>query len=211
MTLSPDLTTVCTAIAAIPFSGRRRLVAVAGAPASGKSTLADDIADQLNKGGHRSQVVPMDGFHLDNTVLDQMGLRPRKGAPETFDVGGLIRMINALSQDDQIYFPQFDRSRDIAIAGAATVAPDVETVIVEGNYLLFAETPWSALAPLWDLRIFLTVPENVLRGRLIDRWLAHDHSQAAAEARADGNDMANARRVYANRLPCDIDVDFTAA
>lgn len=210
MTLAPDLKTICTAIAAAPFSGRRRLVAVAGAPASGKSTLADDIVGQLNADRHRTQVVPMDGFHLDNALLDQMGLRSRKGAPETFDVGGLTRLISALSQDEQVYIPRFDRSRDLAIAAAATVAPDVETVIVEGNYLLFDDTAWSALVLSWDLSVFLTVPEDVLRARLIDRWLTHDHTQAQAEARADGNDMANARRIYAQRLPCDIDVKFVS-
>ena len=36
-------------------------------------------------------LVPMDGYHLDNAVLVERGLLPRKGAPQTFDVDGLAR------------------------------------------------------------------------------------------------------------------------
>lgn len=204
--LSPDLETVCRAITEAPCRGRRRLVAMAGAPASGKSTLAETLAQQLNATGHKAQVVPMDGFHLDNRVLDQRGLRARKGAPETFDAGGLIRLVEGLATEETVYFPIFDRSQDLAIAGAGVVGPDIETVIVEGNYLLFNEAPWRSIAVLWDISLFLHVSEETLRSRLIDRWLAHDHTQAQAEERTDANDMANARRVIANRLPCDIEI-----
>lgn len=38
-------------------------IAVAGAPASGKSTLAGHVADLLNGRGVRTVVVPMDGYH----------------------------------------------------------------------------------------------------------------------------------------------------
>ena len=86
-------------IAALPLRGRRRLVAIAGAPTSGKSTLAERLVEEL---GPRAALVPMDGFHLDNRVLDERGLRPRKGAPETFDAAGFVRLVNALRQKDEV-------------------------------------------------------------------------------------------------------------
>ena len=64
--------------------GFRPLIGIAGPPASGKSTLAHALAEQT--GGI---AVPMDGFHLDNPILEARGLRQRKGAPETFRCGGL--------------------------------------------------------------------------------------------------------------------------
>ena len=203
---APDLTQICAAISASPKSGKRRLIAVAGAPASGKSTIAEQIADQLCATGHKAQVVPMDGFHLDNAELDKMDLRARKGAPETFDIDALTVLIARIQDAPQVSYPIFDRAADRAIPAGGTLCPDVETVVVEGNYLLFDAQGWRDLHGLWDFRIFLDVPEPVLRARLVDRWLAHDHTQLQAEARADGNDMANARRIYAQRLPCDLEV-----
>ncbi len=57
---------------------------LAGPPGSGKSTVAAHLAGALG-----AVVVPMDGFHLDNTELDRLRFRDVKGAPETFDADGL--------------------------------------------------------------------------------------------------------------------------
>lgn len=188
-------------------SDARLLVAITGAPASGKSTLATELARRLQQGKRKAIVVPMDGFHLDNAVLEARDLQQRKGAPETFDAPGFIRLIKALKSGEEVFAPIFDRSRDIAIAGAIAVTPDVEFVIVEGNYLMFDETPWSSLAPLWDVSARLDVPMPELRARLIQRWLSLNYSRAVATRRAEGNDIPNAERVTERALPCDFTFD----
>ncbi len=185
----------------------RKLVAVTGAPGSGKSTLATELARRLNLGKRPSVVVPMDGFHLDNRVLEERGLQARKGAPETFDGPGFIRLIKALKTGDEVFAPIFDRTRDIAIAGAVAVPPEVEIVIVEGNYLMFNEAPWSELAALWDVSARLDVPMPELRARLIHRWLSLNYSRAVATRRAEGNDIPNAQRVVDQALECDFTFD----
>ncbi len=53
----------------------RILLGLAGAPASGKSSLAAELARRLRLQKCSAEVVPMDGFHLDNGVLDARGLR----------------------------------------------------------------------------------------------------------------------------------------
>ena len=185
----------------------RQLVAITGAPASGKTTLAIELARRLNAQRHKSVVVPMDGFHLDNAVLETKGLGQRKGAPETFDAGGFIRLVQALKTGEEVYAPIFDRTRDIAVAGAIVVPADVQFVIVEGNYLMFDEAPWTALAPLWDVSARLEVPMTELRARLIHRWLSLSYSRAVATRRAEGNDVPNAQRVTDRALPCDFIFD----
>ncbi|MFY1707919.1 nucleoside triphosphate hydrolase [Tritonibacter scottomollicae] len=184
--------------------GGRRLVALSGAPGSGKSTLSEPLAAMLTERGVRSEVVPMDGFHLDNRLLEARGLIPRKGAPETFDLGGFARLCHALRADDEVVYPLFDRSRDLAIAGAAHVGQDCSVAVIEGNYLLFDEPGWRDLADLWDVSIRLDVPLADLEARLVQRWLTHGLDQAAAEARARGNDLANAQRIASARLPADL-------
>lgn len=200
----PTLAAICDRIMQAPLGPHRRLIAVAGAPGSGKSTTADQLADQLAARGTQVAVVPMDGFHLDNRLLDADGSRARKGAPHTFDAGGLIRLVAALQSNDAVVYPLFDRSRDIAIAGAGRVDPEVETVLLEGNYLLLKTAPWHALAPRWALTISLATPRDVLHSRLVQRWLDHGMTQADAEARALGNDMKNAEFIAANQFEADI-------
>lgn len=185
----------------------RVLVAIAGAPGSGKSTLAEELARRLTLQKCSAMVVPMDGFHLDNRILDLMGLRGRKGAPETFDAAGFVYLVRRLKSGLEVYAPSFDRSRDLSIAGSIAIPADCPVIIFEGNYLMFDEAPWTDLLPLWDLTVRLDVPMTELRGRLIQRWLNHNLSRAAATRRAESNDIPNAQRIIAKALPCDVTFD----
>jgi pantothenate kinase len=199
MTLDDLETLVRARSAAVP----RLMVAIAGAPGAGKSTLAEALAARL---GPMAAVVPMDGYHMDNAVLTARGLLARKGAPETFDVAGLARDLARLRAADEaeVLVPVFDRGADLARAAARAVAQSVPVVLVEGNYLLLQEAPWAGLARLFDLAVFLDVPEPELERRLVQRWLDHGLSPAAARARALGNDIPNARRVVRGSRPADV-------
>ena len=72
----------------------RQVLAIAGAPGSGKSTLVERLAERL--ADPAVAILPMDGFHYDDAVLHAMGRRPWKGAPDTFDVGGLRSALSRL-------------------------------------------------------------------------------------------------------------------
>lgn len=178
-------------------------MAVAGPPGSGKSTLAAELVTGL---GAQAALVPMDGFHMDNRVLQARGLLGRKGAPETFDATGFVQMVRRLAQDEDVAVPVFDRAQDRVIAGAQIVAADIGIAVVEGNYLLLDTPPWSGLHEVWDLTVFIDVPVPELERRLIRRWLDHGHTRAEAEARALSNDIPNAQLVLAQSGPADIRV-----
>ncbi|MEP2641462.1 nucleoside/nucleotide kinase family protein [Roseobacter sp.] len=197
-------------IMAAPRKSKRRLVALAGPPGSGKSTLAEALAGALREAGCTPQVVPMDGFHLDNRILTGLGLLDRKGAPDTFDVAGFARLMAALGDQTPVYYPVFDRTRDIAIAGAGTLDAHCDTVIVEGNYLLLDAPGWADLSAGWDISVRLDVPIDILRQRLVDRWLHEGLAPAAALARAEGNDLKNARLVQEQSVLADVVFDATA-
>jgi pantothenate kinase len=183
--------------------GRRVLVAIAGPPGSGKSTLAAALADALAAGGHSAAAVPMDGFHFDDAVLDRLGLKSRKGAPETFDSAGFESLLQRLKRGDaDVAIPLFDRSMELARAAAAVVAAETKFILVEGNYLLLDEQPWSKFRPLFDFTIFLDVPREELERRLLQRWV--DHGRADGPAWVASNDMPNVDRVLAKRLPADL-------
>lgn len=190
----------------------RFVVAIAGPPGSGKSTLARQLVDRLNGRRDQAALLPMDGFHFDNRVLGNLGLVSRKGAPETFDFDGFFRLFSAIrTMESPIYAPAFDRELDLARAGALEIRGDHRMIVAEGNYLLLDGEPWTKLAGLFDLTVFLNVAEDELERRLIRRWLDHGHDRQAAERRARGNDMVNARLVNSRRMPADILLSRTPA
>ncbi|TIN73618.1 MAG: nucleoside triphosphate hydrolase, partial [Mesorhizobium sp.] len=181
----------------------RFIVAIAGPPGSGKSTLSARLHELLPEGA--SEVVPMDGFHYDDAVLERRGLRARKGAPETFDFAGfeaLLKRIRAGEPD--IAIPVFDRSMELSRAAASIVATQTKFILVEGNYLLLDEEPWSRLAPLFDFSIFVDVPRNELERRLMERWHGHGRSDEDARAWIASNDLPNIERVLARRRAADL-------
>lgn len=180
----------------------RQLIAIVGAPGSGKSTLAARLVAGLDQ----AVLVPMDGFHLDNRLLDEDGLLSRKGAPETFDAAGLLTLIRRLKAGGEAIYPVFDRDRDLAIAGAGRVPADARLIVVEGNYLLLDRAPWRDLARAWSLSIMLDVPPQVLQARLTARWQGLGCSPDAVTAHLE-NDMANARLMMTQSLAADLVID----
>ncbi|NTE79954.1 nucleoside triphosphate hydrolase [Agrobacterium tumefaciens] len=190
--------------------GRSRfIVAIAGPPGAGKSTLADALCDALLARGETAAVLPMDGFHMDNGILKERGLLPRKGAPETFDVRGFLDIVSAVRKGGQeVLVPVFDRSREIAIASARAIAPETRFILAEGNYLLLDEAPWTTLSKSFDLTIFVGPSVDVLEERLRKRWQGYGLDEAAIHAKLFENDLPNGKRVIENARPADVRIDI---
>ncbi len=195
-------TTIDALVAVVLARGAagRSVTAIAGPPGSGKSTLAAALVARLNAHEPDSAaVLPMDGYHFDDSVLVPRGLRPRKGAPETFDVAGFREMLARLKRntEPEIAVPVFDRDLEIARAGARLIPQAVRHLVVEGNYLLLDRPPWSELRNLFDTTVMLSVPEAELRARLTERWQGYRLSPGEIADKLDGNDLPNGRLVAA--------------
>ena len=177
---------------------RRFMVAIAGAPASGKSSTAARLRDELVAMGETAVVVPMDGFHLDDVILNARGHRPRKGAPFTFDVAGFETLLTRIrAGEPEIFIPVFDRSLELSRNAADIVAESSRFILIEGNYLLLDEAPWNRLRRLFDYAIYLNVPLQELERRLIQRWLDHGFDMAYATNWIASNDLPNIKHVIA--------------
>jgi pantothenate kinase len=189
--------------------GGRRLLGIVGTPGSGKSTLAQLLADAL---GEQAVVVPMDGFHLANRELARLDRAARKGAPDTFDVGGYRALLARLKQqqeDETIYAPLFQREIEESIAGAITILPQTRLVISEGNYLLLSHGPWASVAPIFDECWFVSVSAEERHMRLMARHQQFGRSEEAARAWIDSTDEPNARLIEQDRNLADLILTWT--
>ena len=120
------------------------MVGVTGAPGAGKTTLVERLLAVIAASPPPGipdlpwvAHVPMDGFHLADVELDRLGLRDRKGAPDTFDAAGYAALLRRLREAPTgVFAPGFERTLEQPIAAAIAVEPSARLVLTEGNYLL---------------------------------------------------------------------------
>ena len=177
------------------LSGNRIVVALAGPPGAGKSTISQALVEALNSVMPGSAaVVPGDGFHYDDAVLGSLNLLDRKGSPDTFDVGGFRSLLLRLRANNEpaVAVPVFDRILEISRAAGQLISSDVKYLIVEGNYLLLDLAPWSSLIDCFDATIMLQADRKTLEARLLDRWRSLGFDESVSYEKVHRNDLPNA-------------------
>jgi pantothenate kinase len=151
----------------------RAILGIAGCPGSGKSTLVDALLAGIHAvmGDGWVAHIPMDGFHLADAQLDRIGVRGRKGAPETFDAAGYAHLLERVKReaDDVVYVPGFDRTLEQPLAAALVVLPSVRLVVTEGNYLLLDDPHWARARRAMDAVWFVASEETMRVERLVAR------------------------------------------
>lgn len=184
--------------------GQRYMLGLAGAPGAGKSTVAQRLVDAMPG---RAVVVPMDGYHLANSELARLGRSGRKGAPDTFDSAGYVAMLARLRRrpaGEVVYAPEYRREIEEAVAGAIGVAPEVELVITEGNYLLLEQGHWAGVRAQLDAVWYVDIDAGSRRERLAARHVRYGRTAEQARAWVLGTDEPNAVLVEASRARADL-------
>lgn len=203
---------------------RRCMIAIAGIPGSGKTTLSQIVTSRLNA-RHATlhpelpvtelipiaAFVPMDGYHLTRAQLsampDPVKGHARRGAEFTFDGLSYLKLVQSLRQpltaeSQSIYAPSFDHAVKDPKENDIPILPGHRIVVFEGNYLALDKTPWNDAAALMDERWFVSVDFDVARRRLVKRHvkagIAKDEDEAGR--RADENDLVNGREIVDNMV-----------
>lgn len=176
----------------------RGMLGIVGPPGAGKSTLATAVAEAL---GGRGAVVPMDGFHLANSVLIASGRREWKGRLDTFDGWGYLRLLQRLraEHDRTVFAPAFDRALEEPVAGSIEVSSAVRLVITEGNYLLDPSEPWASVRAELDEVWYCDVDEEVRLARLVERHVRFGKPLDLARRWVATVDQPNASSIAAHR------------
>lgn len=216
---------------------QRYVVAIAGIPGSGKTTLAEAVVQLLNTNADpkvHAALLSMDGFHLSRAALDQLPnhteAHTRRGAPWTFDVERFVQFVRHLrdwsdntplatqfsgkwTAQNVIRAPTFDHEVKDPVDNGISITPDVSIIVIEGNYLLLDQPGWRELAALFDYRIFVEADLQEARERTAKR-----HVDAGIETtledgyrRVDSNDYLNGVLIQDKLLAPDQVVKSVAA
>ena len=137
------------------------VVGIAGCSGSGKTSLARELATQLE-----ATLFPLDLYYRD---LSQFPLDARDKQnfdhPESLESELFIEHIRGLAEGRVIQRPVYDFSRHTRVAGAFEEVGPAPYVVVEGILALHYEELW----PLYDFSIYVDAPNEICLNRRIYR------------------------------------------
>ncbi|KIJ14828.1 hypothetical protein PAXINDRAFT_163232 [Paxillus involutus ATCC 200175] len=204
----------------IPHTARL-LVAIAGVPASGKSSLAIRLVQHLSallaptqtqtRDQDQAVLVGLDGWHLTRAQLDTLEdpklAHDRRGIHWTFDARAYVSFVERLrcpldEHASVITAPSFDHALKDPIPDAVSVRPCHRIVVIEGLYTMLDIEPWSQAAALMDERWWVQVDLGRAKERLVKRHVETGVAKDMDEAvwRAKNNDEDNGKYISENQF-----------
>lgn len=156
------------------------IIGMAGSVAVGKSTTARVLKELLSRwpSSPKVDLVTTDGFLFPNEVLRRQNLMERKGFPESYDVGALLRFLSAIkSGQPDVRAPVYSHLTYDVIPGSSVTIDRPDILIFEGlNVLQTRELPRDGtfvpfLSDFFDFSIFIDADEAVIHRWYIDRFM----------------------------------------
>ena len=150
------------------------IIGIAGSVAVGKSTTARILKELLARwpSSPRVALVTTDGFLHPNAVLRERNLMNRKGFPESYDVGAILRFLSDIKAGaGRVEAPLYSHLTYDVLPGEFEVIDSPDILIFEGiNVLQSRELPKEGKAipvvsDFFDFSIYIDSEE-----KLIERW-----------------------------------------
>jgi type I pantothenate kinase len=155
------------------------IIGLAGSVAVGKSSTARLLKALLARWPNTPKVdlITTDGFLLPNAELTRLGLMERKGFPESYDTGALLRFLAEIKAGGRnVRAPLYSHLVYDVLPGEETVVDSPDILIVEGlNVLQPARLPKDGTAipfvsDYFDFSIYIDADEDDLRAWFMERF-----------------------------------------
>ena len=156
------------------------IIGLAGSVAVGKSTTARVLMELLKRwpSSPKVDLVTTDGFLLPNEILRRDNLMERKGFPESYDVGALLRFLSAIkSGQPDVRAPLYSHLTYDVMPGTYLTIDRPDILIFEGlNVLQPRELPQDGkfvpfVSDFFDFSIYIDADENLIHQWYIDRFM----------------------------------------
>ena len=189
-------------------NNQRIIIGIVGKPGAGKSTLTSYLLENLVK--EKAVLVPMDGYHLSNKLLEEYKKADRKGAYDTFDARGYSELLKRIKLDleSDIYFPIFHREIEESIVAEGVVSKDCKVVLTEGNYLLLNNHGWQDVKSFLTESWYIQIDDELRRERLMARSIRYGRSPEIAYKWTHGSDEINAELVQTTVASADVIIEI---
>ena len=161
------------------------IIGIAGAVAVGKSTTARVLKELMARwpSSPKVDLVTTDGFLLPNAVLEERGLMERKGFPESYDVGEILRFLSAIKAgEESVTAPVYSHLRYDVIEGETIRIDRPDILIFEGiNVLQSRDLPEDGkvvpfVSDFFDYSIYIDANERDIEKWYVDRFMSLRHT-----------------------------------
>ncbi len=156
------------------------IIGMAGSVAVGKSTTARVLKELLARwpSSPKVDLVTTDGFLWPNDVLRRENLMDRKGFPDSYDVGALLRFLSAIkSGEPNVRAPVYSHLTYDVVPGASVTIDRPDILIFEGlNVLQPRELPSDGkfvpfVSDFFDFSIYIDAEEDMIHQWYITRFM----------------------------------------
>ena len=142
------------------------IIGIAGGSGSGKTTIAHEIADNINDTDHdRIMIMTQDSYYKDNTGVsmdDRMKIN--YDHPDAFDMPLLEAQLSQLMHRKPIEMPTYDFTAHTRSDETIHVEP-ADIIILEGILVLFNED----IRNLLDIKVYVDTDDDIRFIRRLER------------------------------------------
>ncbi|UPA24458.1 type I pantothenate kinase [Shinella oryzae] len=156
------------------------VIGIAGSVAVGKSTTARILKELLSRwpSSPKVDLVTTDGFLYPNAVLQRENLMERKGFPESYDTGALLRFLSAIKAGKpNVPAPMYSHLTYDVLPNAFRAVDRPDILIFEGiNVLQSRNLPADGkivpmVSDFFDFSIYIDAEESLIHSWYVERFM----------------------------------------
>ncbi|WP_175422050.1 type I pantothenate kinase [Agrobacterium tumefaciens] len=156
------------------------VIGIAGSVAVGKSTTARILKELLARwpSSPKVDLITTDGFLYPNEFLRRENLMERKGFPESYDIGALLRFLSAIKAGQpNVKAPRYSHLTYDVLPNEFTVIDQPDILIFEGiNVLQSRDLPAGGrivpiVSDFFDFSIYIDADEGLIHNWYVNRFM----------------------------------------